>query len=293
MSDLYSLLRNRDIISILDGDAQFDKYGEVIISMPYLSGPDLCNISSHFGLPAEYSWGGGALSRWMYLDNLLEYCIEHKKMQSLLAYLFSKEQFTDKLRRLSPQQIEDTYSVIVEKILEQINGILYFGGNELVILNRQFVIKPIKSQAKIEAPAIKTIDHDYIKGLSDRATLDIEQENYDSAITKCRTLLEEVFCYVIELKNEEPSSSGEINGLYKQVKDLYNMHADRDADKRINMLLSGLEKIITSIALMRNKDSDSHGVGSKRIKISEYHARLYLNASIMFADFIIAVAQNQ
>ena len=75
---------------------------------------------------------------------------------------------------------------------------------------------------------------------------------YDSAITKCRTLLEEVFCYVIEKKGEEPSQKGDINKLYKQVKDLYNMHADASVDKRINELLSGLEKVIDAIAEMQD-----------------------------------------
>ena len=72
---------------------------------------------------------------------------------------------------------------------------------------------------------------------------DISQGNYDSAITKSRTLLEEVFCYAIERKGESPSESGDIRKLYNQVKLLNNMHQNKDMDKRINGLLSGLEKI--------------------------------------------------
>ena len=104
---------------------------------------------------------------------------------------------------------------------------------------------------------------------------DVEQKNYDSAITKSRTLLEEVFCYVIEKKNETPSTSGNMNDLYKQVKDLYNMHGDANTDRRINTLLSGLEKIVSALSEMRNKDSDAHGVGANRIAIDEHHARLF------------------
>ena len=70
------------------------------------------------------------------------------------------------------------------------------------------------------------------------------------------------------------------------------MHADIETDKRINMLLSGLEKIIKAISQMRNKDSDAHGVGSARINIAEYHARLFVNTSMTVADFILAVAMN-
>ena len=64
-------------------------------------------------------------------------------------------------------------------------------------------------------------------------------------------------------------------------------------DKRINTLLSGLSSIITSIAEMRNKNSDSHGVGSARINIADYHALLFVNSSIAMADFVLSVHSNQ
>ena len=56
---------------------------------------------------------------------------------------------------------------------------------------------------------------------------------------------------MIENKGEEPSDKGDIGKLYNQVKSLYNMHQSRDVDKRINSLLSGLEKILTAIKEMR------------------------------------------
>ncbi len=45
-------------------------------------------------------------------------------------------------------------------------------------------------------------------------------------------------------KAKKPSESGDIGKLYNQVKQLYNMHQSKDMDKRINGLLSGLEKIL-------------------------------------------------
>ncbi|WP_211292708.1 hypothetical protein [Petrotoga halophila] len=41
-----------------------------MISMSYLSGPTIVEISQLFGLSETYGWNGGALSRWNYLDNL-------------------------------------------------------------------------------------------------------------------------------------------------------------------------------------------------------------------------------
>ncbi|MDO9523719.1 MAG: abortive infection family protein [Methanocorpusculum sp.] len=144
----------------------------------------------------------------------------------------------------------------------------------------------------VEAPATKVIDRKYILDLSERACRDIDDGNYDSAITKSRTILEETFFFVIEKKDDVPSASGDINKLYTQVKNLYDMHGDKNLDKRINMLLSGLEKIISAIAEMRNNHSDSHGVGSKRIDIFDYHARLFVNSSVAMSDFILSVYLN-
>lgn len=294
----FELLREKSILSILDGDVDFGTLevngtdSGIKISMPYLSGPTLCDISNKFGLPVTYGWNGGAQSRWAYLDDLLAHCIQNKRESDLLAFLFSKGQFVDKLRGQTPEVIEYAYAQIVNAVIGQINGALYFGGNELVQVGKVFVIRKLGSTVSVVAPSVKTIDRSYITDLSDRAMKDVIDGNYDSAITKSRTLLEEVFCYVIEKKGEEPSESGDIGKLYNQVKQLYNMHQSKDIDKRINGLLSGLEKILSAIAEMRNKGSDSHGVGAKRINIADHHARLFVNSAMTMADFVLAVSEK-
>lgn len=293
MKDKFELLRVKDIISILDGDTSFDEFNGVDVKMPYLSGPDLCKLSTRYGLPATYSMSGGALSRWEYMGNLIKHCIDNNRLSLLLSELFSIKNFQQMLKGLSIDLIEYTHDHIIRMIYEEINAILLFGGNMLDIVGNKFVIREIGSSVEVEAPTVKTIDLNYIKSLADRANLDIKDNNCDSAITKARTILEETFCYVIEKKNGTPNETGNINKLYSQVKDLYNMHANKDLDKRVNMLLSGLEKIISSISEMRNKSSDSHGIGSKRISISDYHARLFVNSAVMMAEFILSVYKNQ
>ena len=294
----FELLREKNILSILDGDVDFGTLeingtdSGIKISMPYLSGPTLCDISNKFGLPVTYGWNGGAQSRWAYLDDLLAHCIQNKRESDLLAYLFSKGQFVDKLRGQTPEVIEYAYSQIVNAVINQINGTLYFGGNELVQIGKVFVVRKLGSTVSVSVPSVNTINRSYITDLSDRAMKDVMDGNYDSAITKSRTLLEEVFCYVIEKKGNEPSESGDIGKLYNQVKQLYNMHQSKDIDKRINGLLSGLEKILSAIAEMRNKGSDSHGVGAKRINIADHHARLFVNSAMTMADFILAVSEK-
>lgn len=296
MNNSYNLLKSKDIIAILDGDFQIEEVDGIRIAMPYLSGPMLCELSQKFGCYQEYYWGNSSkpnLSRWQYMDNILEYVIKENKVSQLLSYMMDKERFSDNLRKLNNvSDIEKMYKYIIQKVIDQINSILYFGGHELVVINNQYIVKNIDEKISIDVPNINVVDRDYIKDLSERAMKDIDEENLDSAITKSRTILEETFCYAIEIKGEEPSDSGDIGKLYKQVKDLYNMHANKDMDKRVNKLLSGLENIVQSIAEMRNNGSDSHSLGNKRVNISDYHARLAVNSSTTMAEFILSVSQN-
>ena len=296
MNKNYDLLRSKDIIAILDGDSQIEEIDGIRIAMPYLSGPMLCELSQKFGCYQEYYWGNSSkpnLSRWQYMDNILKYVIKENKISQLLTYMMDKERFSDSLSKLNTvSDIEKMYKYIIQKVIDQINSILYFGGHELVIINNQFIVKNIDEKINIDIPSINVVNRDYIKDLSERAMKDIDEGNLDSAITKSRTILEETFCYAIEIKGEEPSDNGDIGKLYKQVKDLYSMHANKDMDKRVNKLLSGLENIVQSIAEMRNNGSDSHGLGSKRVNIADYHARLAVNSSTTMAEFILSVSQN-
>ena len=129
---------------------------------------------------------------------------------------------------------------------------------------------------------------------SERLKREIEatiiEGDFESSITKGKTLLEEVMKYGIELKDKDlVTKKDDIDTIFSKFKNLYNMHQNKEQDKRINELLGGLEKIIKSISNMRNSNSDSHGVGSKRIRIKTHHAILYGNSAVTMAEFLLSV----
>ena len=70
------------------------------------------------------------------------------------------------------------------------------------------------------------------------------------------------------------------------------MHQDKNTDKRINDLLSGLNKIVTSISEMRNNASDSHGLGTRRITIASHHTKLVVDSAVILADFVQSVVEH-
>lgn len=235
---------------------------------------------------------GDTLSRWKYLDNLLDFCIKNDSCSSLLTHMFSIEGFSKMFEGQSADDIKDAHKKIVSAILGKINGRLLFSKSEIVVIGDKFLVRPIDSEIELEAPTIKTIDVEFIKSLSSRAINDIEQGNFDSSITKSRTLLEETFCYALENKGMKSNNKGDIGKQFKEVRELYDMHSDSDTDKRVKTLLSGLNNIVSAITEMRNRNSDAHVIGASRVKIKEHHARLFLNSSITISEFILSVVKN-
>ncbi len=156
----FRFLKTKEILAILDGDKQLGMLningldGAIALSMPYLSGPMLCNISTRFGRAITYHQSG-ALSRRVYLEELLDYCIKKGIVSKLLSFLFSKEQFKDILLDQEPAVIEYAHKQIVEAVIEEINKILYFSDKKLINNGVSFIICDVTAPITIEAPSIK------------------------------------------------------------------------------------------------------------------------------------------
>lgn len=291
-SSQFGILKKEKIIAILIGESKFGTINDVDIAMPFLSGEDIVSILKFFNCEIKYEPNFFSAGQLENMYGLIDYGIENDKMSKILNYLFSEKQFKKRFYSLEPDQFAVLYIDVKKQIINEINDLLFYYDCELIEQNGEFNIVSIARNIQLATPQIKNVDNEYIKSIFVRAIEDVKNKNYDSAITKSRTLLEEVFLCVIEKKNEKPKSKGDIGKLYKQVKDLYNMHSDKATDIRINKLISGLEVIVSSIAEIRNINSDAHGVGSSRISIAEHHARLVVNAAMTLAEFVLSVGNN-
>lgn len=284
-----ALPKTREIYDVLDGDARFHSNElDEDANPPYQSGPMLVETLNRIGLPSAYD----SSSRWMYVERLIGHCLETQQIPKMFAYFFDLRRFHKDLQGLAAEEIDRRHKAIVAAAIGAINGELLFGGHELRRLGYLFGCPPIDHSPAMETPSIERIDRQYVKDVAERAQRDMTQGEYDSALTKARTLLEEAFCQVVECKGEKPSSNGDINKLLNQAKDLYNIHADKDTDRRVYDLINGLNKIMESICRMRNTQSDAHGVGATRANIENHHARLAANAAANVADFILFVADR-
>lgn len=286
----FSLLINRRIIDILIGDVKV--YGDY--ALPYMSGPDLCQLCTTFGLPKKYVWSGGNQSRWEYMQELLSKLHPEGRISDLLLYLFQLSRF-DKLTSLAnPQKVKDTYNAIIANSLKSINAQLLIAGKELRLVNNKFVMSEIGEEITFEAPKVKIINSQYIRELPERIKGDIDNTDYDSVITKSRTLLEEVLIYIIERRTfERYKSNGDLNKIYQDATELLNMRQRSEWDKRVNEMLGGLHKLVSAISSMRNMNSDAHGAGSGRISIKQREALLVANSAMIMSEYWLSVFENK
>ncbi|SEI99152.1 Protein kinase domain-containing protein [Kandleria vitulina] len=132
----YRIFMKRKFIDILDGDVKFDKYKftdgvELPISMPYLNGIKLCELSREFGLLKFYSWALEK-TRWNYLKDLVKFCIDNENIEDLISYLFRKEAFSNMFKEKSSDEYEKAYQYFVKTIVGRINILLQSSKLKLV-----------------------------------------------------------------------------------------------------------------------------------------------------------------
>ncbi|MCD8207392.1 MAG: abortive infection family protein [Bacteroidales bacterium] len=180
----------------------------------------------------------------------------------------------------------------MKTVLAGLNELLSHSGNEIIKVGDKYVVKNISEEIKIDASAIKTVNHDYIQSIYTRGLDDIDKANYDSALTKSRTLMEEAMCYAIEKKGVKPNGSGKIRALYDQFTENYMLHTNQGMSDRMDDFIKKAYDLMESVSVMRDIDGDSHGEGKKRINLEKHQTLLYLNVAIALADFVLSVAKD-
>lgn len=168
-NDLYRNLLTSEVYAILDGDQSFGEYEsrvgkKIRIGLPYLSGPNLCDISTIFGKPETYDRSGGAVSRWQYVKNILEHCIANGTCSSFLRYLLERSHFQETLRGLEIDEIDEVYKKSVSAAIEGINKILVFSNSQLKYQGKEFVVVPANGRSLSDDDAL---DHIFEEDISD------------------------------------------------------------------------------------------------------------------------------
>lgn len=287
MKNKWELLCTDKIIRILIGDNADCASEEYRLGLPYLSGQDICSLATKFGFPIIYKEDElGCKSRCQMFKAFLLNMIKREMVSNILAHIFSMTQFEDLTKLGDRNSIQIAYEKASNWALDAINASLFLGKHELRIVNKKFYLIELQENIQLEAPTFNIVDMEYIHNLRVRCTEDLSNGNYDSVITKSRTLMEEVFLFVLENEQVDVKMNGDLTQYYGRIKEKYGLNQSKDIDNRINSLFSGLEKIVRAIAELRNKMSDSHGAGQKRYAIRQHEARLVMNSSITLCEYM-------
>ncbi|MEY8482034.1 hypothetical protein AALD74_09300 [Lachnospiraceae bacterium 48-21] len=183
----------------LHADCQSEGYR---LGLPYLRGQDICSLATRFGFPIVYKEDElGCSFRCEMFKAFLLNIIKREMVSNVLAYMFS---------------------------------ILFLGKHELKVVNEKFYLVEFQKDIQIEAPVFNIVNMEYIHSLRTRCTEDLSNGNYDSVITKSRTLMEEIFLYVLENEKVNVKMNGDLTQYYGKIKEKYGLNQSSDIDNRIN-----------------------------------------------------------
>ena len=228
------------------------------------------------------------------MQDLMKHLNPLGRIPELLSFLMQQSRFQNLTGIGNIQKVDETYKAIIKGAIDAINAQLVIARVELRLVNKTFVLTRVGEDVVIETPKVKIITSQYIRELPERIKEDIDNKDYDSVITKSRTLLEEVLIFIIEkMTFERYKSNGDLVKIYQDATELMNMRQKGDWDKRVNELLGGLHKLVSAISSMRNMNSDAHGAGSGRINIKKREALLVAHSSMMLAEYWLSVFEKK
>lgn len=228
------------------------------------------------------------------MQDLMKSLNPQGRIPELLTYLMQQSRFENLVGIGNIQKVDDIYKAIIKGAIDAINAQLVIACVELRLVNKSFVLATIGEEIVVETPKVKIITTQYIRELPERIKDDITNKDYDSVITKSRTLLEEVLIFIIEkMTFERYKSNGDLVKIYQDATELMNMRQRGEWDKRVNELLGGLHKIVNAISSMRNMNSDAHGAGSSRITIKKREALLVAHSSMMLAEYWLCIFETR
>lgn len=123
--------------------------------------------------------------------------------------------------------------------------------------------------------------------------LDRRKDDPEGAITSARTLLETVCKHILDQAAVQYEDDADLPKLYKTVAGQLNLSPGQHSEEIFKRILGGCASIVEGLGSLRNKLSDSHGKGIKRVKPDTRHAELAVNLAGSMATFLIETWEHR
>lgn len=197
----------------------------------------------------------------------------------------------DEIAEITEESQENNRAVakfLRQKLLEKVNLELSISDKKLIAVNNEIKIVDYDSEPEIIASTTEIINNEYINDLLEKSMKSLIEEDFDSVVTKSRTLMESVFIQILHENNVPFKENGNIGQYRTSVNKTLNIKPDSNWNKDVLNMITGLNKIIDSISNMRNNNSDAHG-SSNRVRINSSEAELILNTAVNVSKYYLEV----
>lgn len=145
------------------------------------------------------------------------------------------------------------------------------------------------SGAPADAGVSATLTHYDADGVSDiwQKALDRRKTDPEGAITAARALLEATCKHILEDAKLEVSDKWDLPKLYSEASRAMNLAPSQHTEDMFKRILGGCQAVVENLGGLRNKISDAHGGGRKKVRPAERHAALAVNLAGSMCMFLI------
>ena len=175
----------------------------------------------------------------------------------------------------------------ISLILDIVNGYLAADGWKLIEESRisgKPIFKAINYKKDIDFKNENNISQEFAKNQISKCMEKINKKDYDGAISNARSFIEGVIVDIFQrITGEKLELSGDLPDKYKKIKNLLKLSPEQSTDKEMKALCSGILTIMHALDQISNKMGDRH---VPLTQPEEYHARFYVNACKIIADFL-------
>jgi hypothetical protein len=244
--------------------------------LPRKSGPQLVDFFVEYG--ADDIYEQGFPSRWRYAEDKIRVFNDKPTLKKIIEDSVDPRDFIES-------------DINLNESIQKINEYLKYDGYEIKRVGDFNKIAGSKGFL-VEPETVSGLSHDFIREQIEKCHRKIDEGDFSGAITNSRSLAEAVMIEIIEEhEGKEIKNDGKIENLYRQVKKILNMTIDPSVlPPTIIQILSGLDSISTGLAGLSNNSGDRH---ANKFKTKKHHARLAVNATMTFVDFLLDSKEYQ
>lgn len=219
---------------------------------------------------------------WHYMVENLEWSA--KEALDAVGFLDASEALTFKVLEASVGPIHRRLDE-VDDVVARMNDVLSHDNLRLAQIGKmsgsptfKVLPKPAGSPAdEIIAEALRAFDPETVHERW-QAALNRRSTEPEGAITLARTLLEDVCRWILdEAGDETVSPKDDLPRLYSKLAKVLNLAPDAHTEQVFKQILGSCQQIVEQLGALRNKISDAHSRGPKKVKPKARHAELAVN----------------